>query len=228
MTLTGRGCVRAVMVLVALAALSGTPAHAQGYDTSAGWGGGYFQFAPFVESGNDTPRDIGFGGTWVAVLQAESWKAARRIGLRLGGYYSHGNVTFPAVSKRAATYGIEAAGLLRIAPAREGNSLNLYLIGGGGLMWFSMEDQDEDIIAIPGTSVVYDADEKLQPVALGGGGIEILPGLQLFDSPVGLRLEAVDNITFGSPFHPANSTDSEMRHNLRFTVTLFSGVEALF
>jgi hypothetical protein len=228
MTLTGRGGLRAAVVLAALAALSSTPARAQDYDTSAGWGGGYIQFAPFVESGNATPSDIGFGGTWLAVLQAEAWKFDRRVGARLGGFYSHGSVSMPLGSKRAATFGLEATALLRVAAPRETNSLNAYLIGGGGVMWFSMEDRGETIIPISGTSVIYDADEARQFAALAGAGVEILPDWQLADATVGLRIEAIDYMTFGSPFRPVGSNASEMRHNPRVTVTIFSGVSRLF
>lgn len=228
MILRGYGGLRAVVVLAAAAALSSTPARAQGYDTSVGWGGGYVQFAPYVESGAATPTDIGLEGTWIAVAQAESWQLGRRVGVRLGAFYSHGDVTLPTGNRNAATFGVETAALLRVVPPRAENFLSAYLIGGGGLTWFSMDDKGEDIIPISGSAVIYDADEARQFAALAGGGIEVLPDWQLGDAAIGLRFEVVDHITFGSPFRPAESSDSEARHNLRFTVTLFSGVERLF
>jgi hypothetical protein len=228
MAVSGSGGLRAAVVLAAAAVLSSTPVQAQEYDTSAGWGGGYVQFAPFVESGNDTPRDIGFGGTWLAVVQAESWQLSRRVGVRLGGFYSHGSVTLPVGSRRAAMFGLETAALLRIASPRAANLLAPYLIGGGGIVWFSMDDKGETIIPIGGSNVVYDADEARQFAVLGGAGMEVLPDLQLFDGTFGVRLEAVDYITFGSPFRPVGPSDSEMRHNLRFTVTMFTGAERMF
>jgi hypothetical protein len=76
--------------------------------------------------------------------------------------------------------------------------------------------------------VEYDSDESRQLVALGGGGIEVLTGLRVFDGEIGVRAEAIDNIMFDRPLRPVGAGSSDMMHNLRFTVTLFSGVPRLF
>lgn len=200
-------------------------ARAQHYDTSAGWGGGYFQFQPFVEAGEDAPEDLGFGGTWVAVVQAETWRFNRWVGARLGGFYSSGSIDYPAGDRQHSIYGLETALLLRVVPPNDLNFVTAYLIGGGGITWFDMGGSD---VVVPGAAVEYDSDESRQLVALGGGGIEVLTGLRVFDGEIGVRAEAIDNIMFDRPLRPVGAGSSDMMHNLRFTVTLFSGVPRLF
>jgi hypothetical protein len=211
--------------LAALAALlAPAVASAQDYDTSVAWGGGYYRFAPLVD-GDTAAADLGFGGTWVAVLQAETWQLNRWVGARLGGFYSMGSIDYPIGGRDHAIYGLEAAALVRVVPPAEDRSMTAYLIAGGGLTWFSM---GETSAQVPGTTVVYDADESRQLVALGGLGIEVLTGLRAFGGDIGVRLEGIDNVHFDRPLRPIGEDGSDMTHNLRFTVALFSGVPKLF
>jgi hypothetical protein len=213
----------AAMMAAACAMLTVTSdAAAQAYNASAGWGGGYVQYAPFIDSGDDSPVDIGFGGTWTAVAQAEGWKG-NRLGLRLGGFYSHGTVTLPARNHRADAYGVETAALLRIIPPRENGSASAYLIGGGGVIWFGLGQGDD--VLIEDSNVIYSPDEARQYMALGGGGIEVLTGIRVADGRIGVRLEGVDQMVLGRPFRPADGEDSGMMHNIRFTLTLFTGID---
>lgn len=199
---------------------------AQDYQTSVAWGGGYFQFQPFVDAGDDAPADLGFGGTWVAILQAENWQFNHWVGLRLGGFLSQGSIDYPSGALDHTIYGIEAAGLVRVVPPRPERRVSAYLLGGGGVTWFSLGDGSGEV-PIPGTNAVYDTDEARQYVALAGGGVEMMTGFRFFDGDLGVRAEAIDNIAFGRPIHAADD-DGGMMHNLRFTIALFTGVPPLF
>lgn len=203
-----------------------TLAFAQNYDTSAGWGGGYLMYQPFVEAGDDTPVDIGFNDTWVALLQAETWQLNRWIGLRLGGYYSHGTVTLPTRDIDADAYGIETAALIRVIPPADDRFVSLYLIGGGGINWFGLGEGGSTVLE--GSNVEYRSDERRQFSALGGAGLEVLTGLRALDGEIGVRAEAVDQILFDRPFRVVGGADPGMMHNLRFSLTLFAGVPSLF
>jgi hypothetical protein len=217
------GLAGALLALAALAVPGSTTA--QDYQTSVGWGGGYFMFQPFVDASPDTP-ELGFGGTWVAVLQAETWRFNRWVGLRAGGFLSNGTIDYPDGALDHSIYGVEAAALVRVVPPREGRRASAYVLGGGGVTWFSMGDAPGEV-PIPGTNVIYDPDEARQYVVLGGGGVEVLTGLRFFDGDIGLRAEAVDNIALNRPLH-VSGQEADMMHNLRFTLALFTAAPSLF
>lgn len=224
-----RNCVRAACSILATACaallVDSTEAAAQDYSSSAGWGGGYVQYAPFIEAGDDSPVDIGFGGTWVAVLQAEKWVAGW-LGLRLGGLYSHGTVTLPTSNNRADLYGLETAALLRIIPPARERTMSAYLIGGGGIVWYGLGDGDD--VLIEDSNVVYTPGESRQFAALGGAGIEVLTGIRALGEQIGVRVEGVDQMVLGRPFRPVGGSDPGMMHNMRLTLTLFTGIGNLF
>jgi hypothetical protein len=211
---------------VACALLLPAAVSAQHYSTSAGWGGGYVMYAPFIDAGEDSPTDIGFNDTWVALLHAESWQFGRWIGLRLGGYYSHGTVTLPTRNIDAAAYGIETAALIRVVPPAENRFVSLYLIGGGGLNWYGLGEGGDAVVE--GANVMYHRGDRRQWSVLGGGGLEVLTGFRALDGEIGVRAEAVDQIMMGRPFRPIGGADPGMMHNLRFSLTLFAGVPSLF
>jgi len=202
------------------------PLTAQDYDTSAGWGGGYISYAPFVEQGTLSSQEIGLGGTWVAVAQFETWHLQRWVGLRLGGFYSYGTVTYPTATKDASIYGVELAGLLRVVPPAPGRTATAYLIGGGGSMWFGLGDGPT--VAIADADVVYHDKDRRQWTLLGGGGLEFMTGLTAFDGQLGIRIEGVDQIALSRPFKPMDGADPGMMHNIRVSVALFSGAPRLF
>lgn len=220
------GVCAAVLAAACTALVAPAGAAAQTYDISAGWGGGYVQYAPFVEAGDDTPRDVGFGGTWVALVQVEKWELSHWLGLRLGGYYSHGTVTLPSSNNRAAAWGVETAALVRVVPPTDRTYVSAYLIGGGGMNWFDLGEGNN--VPVPGSNLVYSQDDARQFTILGGGGIEVLTGFRVMDGEIGVRAEGVDHIVLDRPFRPAGGSSAGMMHNLRFTLTLFSGVPSLF
>jgi hypothetical protein len=213
------------LMMAAGALAAPTLAAGQNYDTSAGWGGGYVMYQPFIDAGEDSPVDIGFKDTWVALLQVETWQLNRWIGLRLGGYYSHGSVTLPTRNIDADAYGIETAALIRVVPPADNRFVTLYLIGGGGINWFGL---GEESASIEDSNVEYRADDRRQFSALGGAGLEVMTGLRALDGEIGVRAEAVDQIMFKRPFRPVGGADPGMMHNLRFSLTLFAGVPSLF
>lgn len=218
----------ATVVMAATAMLTPTTLPAQEYTTSVGWGGGYMQFAPFAEAGEHTPVDIGIDPTWVAVLQGESWHLDRWVGLRFGGMYSSGTLTYPNTTKTVSTWGLEAAGLLRaFRPQGSGTfSGSLYLIGGGGLLWYGLGEGET--VRIADTNLTYDDSDRRQLMAMGGAGLEILPGWQGFDGPMGIRIEAVAQHMFKQPLRPVGGGELDAAQHLRFSVTLFSGISGLY
>jgi hypothetical protein len=217
----------AAVLAAACTAFIPSSAAAQNYDTSVGWGGGYVQYAPFIESGEDSPVDIGFGGTWIAGLQAEGWELGGWLGVRLGGFYSHGTVTLPNRDIAADAWNLETTALVRIVPPAEHRSMTAYLIGGGGVTWFGLGDGDDEVL-IEGSNVVYDPGETRQLAVLAGGGIEVLTGIRVTDGQIGVRLEGVDQMVLDHPFRPLGGSDPGMMHNIRATITLFAGVGTLF
>ena len=226
MNLRARACGAGILLAAASILGLSAPAHGQDYDMSAGWGGGYISYAPFVKQGTAAPADIGLGATWVALLQAETWHLRRWVGLRVGGFYSRGTVTYPTAQKQTSVYGAELAGLVRIIPPAPDRIGTVYLIGGGGLMWYQLGEGPTVPIADAG--VTYNADDRRQWMLLGGGGIELMTGLTAFDGELGVRFEGVDQISLSRPFREIGGPDPDMMHNLRFSVMLFSGVPKLF
>jgi hypothetical protein len=202
------------------------PAAAQTYGTSAGWGGGFMSFAPFAEQGQFSPQEIGLSAPWVVLATAEGWQYGGWVGLRLGGSYSHGTVAFPTADRNISAWGLEAAALLRVLPPQEGRTASAYLIGGGGFMWFNLGEGGA--VPIAGTNLIYDDADRRQPMALGGAGLEFMTNMRAFGDQVGVRVEAVDQVTFGSPLRPFDGADSGARHNLRVSIMLFSAVPGIF
>jgi hypothetical protein len=209
-------------------ALAGTTtdAAAQAYATSAGWGGGFISFQPFIEQGEYSPQDIGMSSSWVAQVTAESWQLDRWVGLRLGGSFSRGAVTFPANDRTVTAWGLEAAALLRVVPPVEGRTASAYAIAGGGFMWFNLGAGG--VAPIAGTGVIYDDRDRRSPVALAGGGLEFMTGLRFMDTDLGIRLEAVDQVSFGGPLTPLDGPRPGAMHNPRLSIMLFSGTPGIF
>jgi hypothetical protein len=213
-------------VLVIASALA-PQAAAQTYAASAGWGAGLMSYQPFVEQGEHTPLEIGLSAPWVLVLTAESWQLDGWLGLRLGGSFSHGTVAFPTTERNVSAWGLEGAALVRVIPPAVDRAVSAYGMVGGGFIWFGLGHGG--VVPIAATGVVYDSRERRQPMALLGGGIEFMTGMRLLDDQIGVRVEAADQVTFGSPFRPvegASTTGS--KHNLRLSVMLFSAVPGLF
>lgn len=208
------------------AALSATAVQAQAYATSAGWGGGYMSFQPFAEAGSTSPQEIGLAAPWVVQATAETWQLDRWVGLRLGGSFSRGTVEFPTANRRITAWGLEAAALVRVVPPVEGRTASAYVIGGGGFMWFNMGEGGA--VPIAGTTLVYDDGDRRQPMALGGAGLEFMTAMRPFGDAIGVRIEGVDQVTFGSPLRPFDGSDSGARHNLRISLMLFSTVPSIF
>jgi hypothetical protein len=222
---SGRVGLRALVLLAGLALVPGA-AQAQDYDTSVAWGGGLVRYTPFVESGTATPNDIGMGSTWVALLQAETWHFNRWVGVRGGGFYSNAPVTYPTADKKTSVFGVELTALLRVAPPAPDRFLTAYLIGGGGVVWFAMGDGPT--VPLAGTTVIYDDSESRQFMAVGGAGIEFMPGIRAFDGTIGVRVEGVNQMVLGRPLRPEGTGTPDPMHNLRISLTLFSGMPRLF
>jgi hypothetical protein len=211
---------RVTVVLAAL--LTAAQAGAQEYSSSLGWGGGYISFSPFVEQGEHSAKEIRLSPAWVAVLQGESWVLNRWLGLRLGGIYSRGTVTLPTAERSVAVYGLETAALLRILSPAAPRKATAYLVGGGGVLWYCLGQGGP--VRIAGTGVLYDDGERRQFMALGGGGIELMPGLRGLDGPIGVRLEVVDQVMLEQPFRPLEGAGFGATHNPRLSITLFAGL----
>jgi hypothetical protein len=207
-------------------AFTATDAAAQTYTTSAGWGGGFISFQPFIEQGEHSPQDIGLSSSWVVQATAESWQLDRWVGLRLGGSFSRGAVAFPVNDRTVTTLGLEAAALLRVIPPVEGRTTSAYGIAGGGFMWFNLGAGGAAPIA--GTAVIYDDRDRRRPMAVVGGGIEFMTGMRAFDDNVGIRVEAVNQVTFGGPLTPVDGPRPGAMHNPRLSVMLFSGTPGIF
>jgi hypothetical protein len=215
-----------VAALMLATAFAAQDAAAQTYATSAGWGGGFMSFQPFAESGEHTPQEIGLSSSWVAVATAESWQLDSWLGLRLGGSFSRGAVAFPTADRTVSAWGLEGAALLRVMPPAEGRTATAYAIAGGGFMWFNLGAGAP--VPIAGTGLIYDAGDRRQPMAMAGGGLEFMTSMRPFGEQLGIRVEGVDQVTFGSPLRPVGSSDSAARHNLRLSVTLFSTTPGIF
>lgn len=228
MNVCGRAGLRAAALLMAVMLLAPSPASAQDYDTSVAWGGGLIQFAPWVDAGGASPRDLGLGSGMTAVLHGETWHFNRWVGARLGGFYSRGTVEYPTANKNANAWGAEASGLVRVMPPAAERMVTAYLIGGGGLTWFTL-GEGPHVAPIAGTStVIYSPDWRRLWTAHGGAGVEIMSGMRAFDGQLGVRIEAANMVTFNAPLRVEGATSPDPAHNLRVFVTLFSGVPRLF
>jgi len=210
---------RAVLASVSLLAVAAAPAAAQDHTTAAGYGGGFVTFGALNPgaAGAELMMDAG----WVVTAFGETWHSARgRVGARLNGAFTQRPLQVAGEAREINTWMADASLMLRLLPPRAGSGVAPFLSAGGGLIHYGLGTGAPVTYAEQG--VVYRGDDQLQWTAVGGVGIDVVPGgFRLGGTPLGLRIEVADHVTLRSPFRGLED-DANLGpiHNIRFGASL--------
>ncbi len=222
---------RLVLTFASAVALiaAASPASAQDYPAAVGWGGGASVFTNLSNAGG---QDMKLETGWIVNAHVERWFAGERIGLKLGG----------AMTQRPLEVGslftvgdirlwmADITALLRLAPAKPGNSIAPYIGGGIGVVSYQLGEGPR--VAFTQAGAEYSGHDENQFAAVATAGIDILPGIHWgFEGTqdIGFRLEGVDRIALKSPFEKADGAgDFGPVHNLQVSLSIFSSIDWLF
>lgn len=222
---------RLVLTLASAAALTvaASPLYAQDYPAAVGWGGGVSYFTDLSSSG---AQDLKFQTGWIVNAHVERWFAGERIGLKVGGAMTErplevGNL-FTVGDIRVWMGDVTA--LIRLAPAKAGNSIAPYVGGGVGIVSYQLGEGPR--VAFTQAAAEYSGHAENQFAAVATAGIDILPGIHWGfegNQDIGFRLEGVDRIALKSPFEKADGAgDYGPVHNLQLSLSIFSSIDWLF
>ena len=219
-----RSAVR-IALATALAIGAGSPLAAQDYSFSASWNAGAIIHTKLNDNSTSGATELKPSASWVAGVQVEHWLGSGQIGLRFEGAYSRSPLAIPEGRDRSLGMALGDIGLLlRIMPARPGNTVMPYIGVGGGVMYYGLGTGDS--ILYPTANAKYLGGNHLQPAVTGSFGIDFLTGMHWDEDPVGIRIEVSDHVS-KSPFKPLAGSSFGPVHNGRVLLGLFAGVGAL-
>lgn len=211
---------RAAAAGAALAALlAAGPAAAQDYTGSVGYGGGGIWFGDFNESGAPLALESG----WLAAAHAEHYVGSGRLGARLGAAFTQRPFTVAGDARDINTWLFDASLLLRPLPVSRRRGVVPFLSLGAGVVSYGFGDGRP--VVFEGSDAVYPGDTDRRLTAVGGLGIDFVPGRSLWGTPLGLRLEAADHVALESPFRTAAGGTLGPVHNVRVTLGLIGLVD---
>ncbi len=214
-----------VALMTALAIAGATPAAAQDYSYSAAWNAGAIGFTKLNGNSASGGVELKPSVSWVAGLQAEHWLGWGQLGLRFEGAYSRSPMTVPGGPDRSLGMALGDVGLLlRLVPARPGNTVAPYVGVGGGFMYYGLGAGDS--ILYPAANAKYKGGNHLEPALVGSFGVDVLTSMRWDDDPVGIRIEASDLIA-RSPFKPLTGSSFSPVHTARVLLGVFAGAGVL-
>jgi len=216
----------AALTLTGFALTSASPALAQGYAASAGWGGGVFLNTSLNDgaSGNGEVLDLKPDPTWMVSVHYDQWFGAGNVGIRLRGDFTKPTIPWVQGDRDIRVYMADASLLLRPVTPASGGSVLPFIAGGVGFINWGLGDGAPTTFDPAG--VTYGGKESFDFVATAGVGIDFLTPWSWGEGPVLVRLEARDHIQFSSPFESTNPDDGDlgMIHNAGVVLGLHTGI----
>jgi len=211
---------RGISTLVAAGLLlaAATPAGAQDYAGSIGYGGGGIWFGDLDEGGT-----LALEAGWLADGHIECWYGGH-LALRAHAAFTQRPLRLPESSRTINTWLVDGGLLLHLLPAREGRSFAPFVSVGAGVVNYGLGRGRE--LAL-GEELVYPGDEDRQLAGTAGVGVDLLPAWTWFNTHIGLRLEAADHLVLHSPFRSAAGEEFGPVHNVRLTLSLLGLVDLL-
>jgi hypothetical protein len=219
---------RAAGLTALLVVLAFAPLGAQDYNRSAAIYAGLISFGDFnVNSANlvdgGRPTSLSLGSGWVVGLQADSWFDFRNLGWRLNGAFTQRPLNTIVASRNIGVSMADLSLLLRLLPVRPTNPVQIYLAGGGGIVYYDFGEGER--VIFPGHNAIFLGRSETLGALVFGAGIDI--GFPIRNQPYGVRVEFMDNMLFDSPFVPITGDDFGSVHNRRISLGVFSGFDFL-
>ena len=174
--------------------------------------------------GGGTPVELSPGTGFIFGLHFDSWYGqARRVGVRYQGAYQQVEFDWTSGERDIDMATADVSVLFRpIAPEADDRAIP-YLAAGLGGIWYDLGRGPQ--VSFDPADAYYDGSSRVLPAALVGLGVDILlpPSAQWHASPIRIRLEAADYISFNSPFKQISDTSRYGAvHHFRFTVGAYS------
>jgi hypothetical protein len=201
-------CVLLVLAGMALPTLGSAQAH----DASVGYGGGGVWFGSFADA-DDLALDPG----WIVNAHAEHWLGGRRFGLRAQVAYTQRPFATPFETRDIDSWLAGADLLVRFLPVRPGRSASPYVGAGAGMVRYELGRGPPIVVA---EDVVYPGNDERRFAVTAALGLDLLPGWNLFDTPIGVRLELTDHVALTSPLESMGGRRFGPVHNVRLSLGL--------
>ncbi|HEU0078118.1 MAG TPA: hypothetical protein VFQ76_10745 [Longimicrobiaceae bacterium] len=208
-----------IAAALAAALLAAPAARAQDYSGAIGYGGGGIWFGDFNERGPSLALQSG----WLAAAHAEQYMGSGRIGARLGAAFTQRPFDAAGLARDINTWLFDASLLLRPLPVDRRRSVVPFLSVGAGLVSYGF-GQGRPVV-FEESGAVYPGDSDRRWTVGGGVGLDFVPRFSLFGTPLGVRLEAADQVALESPFESPDGDALGPVHNVRVTLGLVGLVE---
>ncbi len=214
-----------VGLALALSLIVSENAAAQAYRYGAGWtaGGTYLTELNPSSAAVALEPDPGF----LAGLHFErGYGSSTRFVVRYQGAYQSTRFDWAGGKRQIDAFSADISLLARPLDPRSGGPVMPYLMAGGGGIWY-------DLGRGPSTTyqpanAFHNGESRILPLAAFGVGLDVPIGLTWDSSPVRVRAEAADHMTFGSPLHRVSDRARYGPvHHLRFTLGAYAAVELI-
>ncbi len=216
----------ALALALAFVVATAAPADAQVHRYGAGWTGGG-AFLTDLNSGaqaldGQPPRDISPGLGFVFGLHVDRWYGeAGRIGVRYQGAYQQPQMEWVRGPRRIDALSADVSALLRIIEPEDPDQVLPYVALGLGGIWYDLGTRQETFF--PEADAYHDGSSRILPSAIVGVGADIPFRWGWDGSPVRIRAEAADHISFGSPIRQvSDGSRYGAVHHIRFTIGAYS------
>jgi len=211
---------------LALVVATAAPAEAQVHRYGAGWTGGG-AFLTDLNSGaraldGQSPRDISPGVGFVFGLNVDRWYGdAGRIGVRYQGAYQQPQMDWVRGPRRIDALSADVSALLRIIEPEDPGQVLPYVALGLGGIWYDLGTGQETFF--PEADAYHDGSSRILPSAIVGVGADVPFRWGWDGSPVRIRAEVADHISFGSPIRQvSDGSRYGAVHHIRFTIGAYS------
>jgi hypothetical protein len=215
--------------LLSVAAFAATRAEAQAYRYGAGWtvGGSYLtSLNPDPASATALELDPGLGFLFGVHLE-RAYGSIGRFALRYQGTYLQPQFQWAAGERTIDAVSADVSGLIRLMDPTDAGAIQPYVMAGAGGIWYDLGRGPAT--SYPIADAYHDGGSRVLPLAAFGIGVDA----PLFDltwdaSPVRLRFEVGDHMTFGSPLKRVSDRERYGPvHHVRFTIGAFAAIDPI-
>jgi hypothetical protein len=208
-----------------LTVLATRPAAAQAYRYGAGWTVGGSDLTALNPDGGGISLDP--DPSFLVGLHLErSYGATGQFVLRYQGTYLAPQLDWSAGERTIDAVSLDVSGLLRILDPTEPRTVLPYLMAGAGGIWYDLGRGPNT--SYPVANAYHDGGSRVLPLVAFGLGVDVPLGLTWDNSPVRLRVEGADQMTFGSPLRRVSDRERYGPvHHLRFTIGAYAAVQLI-
>lgn len=208
---------RALLVSAAILGMAVSPALTQDHNTVSGFGAGLVSFGALNPGAGGAELALDAGP--VVTIFGEGWMYGGRVGMRLNGAFTQRPLQFGEETRDLATWMADVSLALRPLPAAEGRPVLPFVSAGVGAINYGFNQGPRR--DFPDSNAFYPGDNERQLTVVGGAGLDIIPGrVELFGTPLGLRLEVADHVALRSPLRGQEDERLGPVHNIRVGASL--------